>query len=816
MSHDHDTATTSNREGNAAIGPTALVARMKLFGHLQSLVDRSPAEPLPTEVFAVLIDDLYSVLVSLAIGATTATLVGGIAVLRTGNPWLAVLTVATAAIAAARLLLTFGYRKNRPTFGGDAVTLRRWERWYAIGASVYGACLGSTCFVGFAFTDDPVSHLLLISNAVGFSAGTTARNSSRPRIAMAQVSFILLPIVIGSALRLGAAYTALSLITFLYYLATIEIAQYLGGNRVRLLLATREKGALNLLFEAALNNMAQGLCMFDPQQRLLIANPRFSEIFKVSSDKLTSGTSIREVMALAQAVDKNPAAAAAAQRKLLTESPAGSIVTTLADGRTISISHRPIPDGGLVATFDDVTEQRRAEARASFLATHDDLTGLPNRAVFSQSVSEAVKVGRRYGQQFAVMFVDLDRFKIINDTLGHSAGDALLIEIGKRLTQSVRESDLVSRIGGDEFTILLRKISNVEQVRRVARKVLAAVVKPLTIHGQECRVTASIGISLFPSDAEDEESLIKNTDAAMYAVKEEGRNNFLFHSQQIKTQSIERLMLETSLRHALERNELLLYYQPKQDLSRGSISGIEALLRWHHPDLGLLQPSRFIPLAEETGLIVPIGKWVLETACAQNMAWQRQGLPAIRIAVNLSPRQFADPNLLDDIGAALKKSGMPPQLLELEITESMMMQNVEHTVQVLTAIKRLGITLAIDDFGTGYSSMSLVKKFPIDVLKIDRSFVREITHDSEDKAIADAIIALGRALDLTIVAEGVETAEQEALLRAHNCDEIQGYLISKPLPADEFAGFLANHALGELKDLAIQGTSSRPVFQTAT
>ena len=789
---------------------------MKLFGHLQSLVDRSPVEPLPTEVFAVLIDDLYSMLVSLAIGATTATLVGGIAVLRTGNPWLAVLTVATAAIAVARLLLTFGYRKNRPAFGGNAAALRRWERWYAIGASVYGACLGSTCFVAFAFTDDPVSHLLLISNAIGFSAGTTARNSSRPRIAVAQVSFILLPIVIGSALRPGAAYTALSLITFLYYLATIEIAQYLGGNRVRLLLAIREKGALNFLFEAALNNMAQGLCMFDSQQRLLIANPRFSEIFKISPDKLTSGTSIREVMALAQATDKNPAAAAAAQRKLLTESPTGSVVTTLADGRIISISHRPMPDGGLVATFDDVTEQRRAETRASFLATHDDLTALPNRVVFSQSVSEAIKIGRRYDQQFAVMFVDLDRFKIINDTLGHSAGDALLIEIAKRLTQSVRESDLVSRIGGDEFVILLRKISNVEQVTRVARKILTAVVKPLTIHGQECRVTASIGISLFPSDAQDEESLTKNADAAMYAVKEQGRNNFLFHSQEIKTQSIERLMLETSLRHALERNELLLYYQPKQDLSRGSISGVEALLRWHHPDLGLLQPSRFIPLAEETGLIVPIGKWVLETACAQSMAWQRQGLPAIRVAVNLSPRQFADPNLLVDVGAALEKSGMPPELLELEITESMLMQNVEHAVQVLTAIKSLGITLAVDDFGTGYSSMSLVKKFPIDVLKIDRSFVRDIASDSEDKAIADAIIALGRALDLTIVAEGVETAEQEAFLRAHNCDEIQGYLISKPIPADEFAGFLANHALGELKDLAIKGTSSRPVFQTGT
>ncbi len=789
---------------------------MKLFGHPRSLVDRLPVEPLPTEVFAVLIDDLYSVLVSLAIGATTAALVGGIAVLRTDNPWLAVLTAATAAIAAARLLLTFGYRKNRSTFGGDAAALRRWERWYAIGASVYGACLGSTCFVAIAFTDDPVSHLLLIANAVGFSAGTTARNSSRPRIAVAQVSFILLPIVIGSALRLDAAYAVLSLIAFLYYLATIEIAQYLGHNRVRLLLATREKGALNLLFEAALNNMAQGLCMFDPQQRLLIANRRFSEIFNISSDKLTSGTSIREVMALAQAIDKNPDAAAAAQRKLLAGPPTGSIITTLADGRIISISHRPIPGGGLVATFDDVTEQRRAEVRASFLATHDELTGLPNRLVFGQAVSDAVKAGRRYGQEFVVMFIDLDRFKIINDTLGHAAGDSLLTEIANRLRQCVRESDVVARVGGDEFVILLREVSDADQVATVARKILSIVVKPLKIHGQECRVTASIGISLFPSDAQDGETLIKNADAAMYAAKEDGHNAFRFHSPEIKNQSLERLMLETSLRRALERNELLLYYQPKRDLGRGGISGVEALLRWNHPDLGLLQPSRFIPLAEETGLIVPIGKWVLETACAQNMAWQRQGLPAIRIAVNLSPRQFADPNLLADVGAALEKSGMPPQLLELEITESMVMQNVERAVRVLEAIKSIGITLAIDDFGTGYSSMSLVKKFPIDALKIDRSFVREITNDNEDKAIADAIITLGRALNLTVVAEGVEITEQEAFLRAHKCDEIQGYLISKPVPADEFAAFLANHTLGELKDLAIQGTSSRPVFQTGT
>jgi EAL domain-containing protein (putative c-di-GMP-specific phosphodiesterase class I) len=328
------------------------------------------------------------------------------------------------------------------------------------------------------------------------------------------------------------------------------------------------------------------------------------------------------------------------------------------------------------------------------------------------------------------------------------------------------------------------------------------VIKPVTIQDQECRVTASIGISLFPSDAKDEESLTKNADAAMYAAKEEGRNNFLFHSHAIKTQSIERLMLETSLRRALERNELELYYQPKRALRSGAISGAEALLRWRHPDLGLLLPNRFISLAEETGLIVPIGKWVLETACGQSMAWQRQGLPPLRIAVNLSPRQFNDPNLLDDIRGALEKSGMPPQLLELEITESMVMQNLERTLHALKAIKRLGITLAIDDFGTGYSSMSLVKKLPIDTLKIDRSFVRGIANDADDQAIAKAIIALGRALNLTVVAEGVETAEQEAVLRAHNCDEIQGFLISEPVSVDEFAAFIADHTLAELKALA--------------
>jgi diguanylate cyclase (GGDEF)-like protein len=795
---------------------------------MRSLFERVSSVELPlTGIFAALIDDLYTPLVSFAIGAATATLVGGIAAWRTGNAWLTVFTIITVPVAAARVLITITYRKHRAAIGDDAAALRCWERWYAIGASAFAACLGGLCFVAFAFTDDPISHLLLNANSVGYTAGATARNSSRPRIAVAQLSLILLPITIGSALRLGSAYAVLSVITFLYYLAAIEIAQYLGGHRLRLLLTTREKGELahslaeqNFRFDTALANMSHGLCMFDAQHRLMVWNKRFCEIYRIAPEELSPGITMKEMIELSAARGNHPdrtvAEMVAVYESRLTSGVASHSKRPLPEGRIIALSQQPMADGGRVIIFEDVTEREQAEARARFLATHDDLTGLPNRLVFGQAVSDAVKVARRYGQEFAVMFIDLDRFKIINDTLGHAAGDSLLTEVANRLKQCVRESDIVARVGGDEFIILLREVSDTRQVTTVARKILSTVVNPLTIHGQECRVTASIGISLFPSDAQDEESLTTNADAAMYAAKEEGRNGFRFHTGEIKTQSVERLMLETSLRRALERNEMLLHYQPKRDLSRGSISGVEALLRWHHPDLGLLPPSRFISLAEETGLIVPIGKWVLDAACAQNMAWQRQGLPAIPIAVNLSPRQFTDPDLLHDIRAAVENSGMAPQLLQLEITESMVMQNVECTMRVLEAIKSLGITLAIDDFGMGYSSMSLVKKLPIDVLKIDRSFVREITSDTNDKAIADAIITLGRALDLTVVAEGVETTEQEAFLRAHNCDEVQGYLISKPVPADEFAAFLANHTLAELKVQVAQAASRREGLGTGT
>ena len=441
----------------------------------------------------------------------------------------------------------------------------------------------------------------------------------------------------------------------------------------------------------------------------------------------------------------------------------------------------------------DITERKHAEEKIKYQATHDALTGLPNRLMFSQLLNQAIKSARRYKRQFAVLFIDLDRFKIINDTMGHDAGDQLLQEIAARLKQTLRAVDVVARLGGDEFIVLIDEVSDSSHVSTVAHKIITSIIKPLTIMKQECRITASIGISIYPKDAEDEQSLMKNADMAMYLAKEEGKNNYQFYSEEIQSKSLEHLSIETNLRFALERNELSLHYQAKLDFKTNAITGVEALLRWQNPSLGSVTPTQFIPVAEESGLIIPIGRWILRTACAQNAAWQQQGLPPVCMAVNLSLRQLTDNNLIDDIRTALNDSGMAPNLLELEITESMVMHNPTRMIAVLAKIKNLGVRLAIDDFGTGYSSLAQIKHFPIDTLKVDRSFIHNIPKDAEDKAITEAIIAMGKTLSLTVVAEGVETVEQMNFLRDHSCDEMQGFYFSKPIAPEQFADLLREH-----------------------
>ncbi|HNY49919.1 MAG TPA: EAL domain-containing protein [Smithella sp.] len=445
---------------------------------------------------------------------------------------------------------------------------------------------------------------------------------------------------------------------------------------------------------------------------------------------------------------------------------------------------------GFKGVIRDITERKRIEQELNHLATHDALTGLPNRLMFSQLLDHAIHSAQRYKKQLAVLFIDLDRFKTINDSLGHDAGDQLLKEIALRLRKSLRTVDVVGRLGGDEFIVLIEDLQEIKQLEIIAHKILATVIKPMVLLGEECRVTASIGISVFPKDGQDEQSLMKNADIAMYFAKEEGKNNFQFYSENIHAMSSARLAIETNLRYAIERNELYLNYQAQLDFKTDEITGVEALLRWNSKYLGVVTPAQFIPIAEETGLIVPIGRWVLKTACAQNVAWQKQGLPPVSMAVNLSLRQLTDESFLQDIREVLQETGMAPNYLELEITESMVMHNPERLIPILTKIKAMGIRLAIDDFGTGYSSLAQLRNFPIDSIKVDRSFIRNLPQDMDNKAITEAIITMGRSLNLTVVAEGVETKEQESFLRQKVCDEMQGFYFSKPIEPDQFAVLL--------------------------
>ncbi len=430
--------------------------------------------------------------------------------------------------------------------------------------------------------------------------------------------------------------------------------------------------------------------------------------------------------------------------------------------------------------------RRQAEERVRHLVNYDELTALPNRSMFHQRADHALAQARRNAKALALLFIDLDRFKNINDTLGHDAGDRVLKDVADRLRGCLRESDTVGRLGGDEFVVLIEDMSESSHVAEVARKIIAAVARPIVIESQEVHVTASIGISTYPDDSADIESLMKNADISMYRAKEQGKNNYQFYSAQMNLHTLDRLAMESGLRRALERDEFLLHYQPKIDIGSGRITGMEALVRWQPPEGALVSPAQFIPLAEETGLIVPIGAWVLATACARNKTWQDQGLPPMRIAVNLSARQFAQENLVQDVARTLAETGLDVSSLEFEITESMVMRDPEHTIKLLGGLKAMGIHLSIDDFGTGYSSLSHLKRFPLDSVKIDRSFIQDLPGDADDAAITRAIIAMAHSLRLKVIAEGVETEEQLRFLREHGCDELQGYLFSKPLPEEEF------------------------------
>jgi diguanylate cyclase (GGDEF)-like protein/PAS domain S-box-containing protein len=449
----------------------------------------------------------------------------------------------------------------------------------------------------------------------------------------------------------------------------------------------------------------------------------------------------------------------------------------------------------------DITDRKLTQQRLSFLANFDSLTGLPNRVLFRDRLAQAMARARRSNEPMALMFLDLDHFKVINDSLGHDVGDQLLRQVAEALKGCLRVSDsvarasgketfTVSRLGGDEFTVIAEELASAEDAALIARRILEALESPIQVEEHELHVSASIGVSMYPTDDTDLDGLVRHTDMAMYRAKAMGRGTYSFFSDELSAEVAARLSLENQLRRALERNEFALYYQPKADLQTGEITGVEALIRWHAPGRGMVPPDRFIRVLEDSGLILPVGAWAIRTACVELANWDRAGLPPLSLAVNLSARQFRQPFLARFIEDTLAEAGIDPHRLEIELTESLLMEDNEATSGVLAALAHMGVRVAMDDFGTGHSSLSYLKRFDIDTLKIDRSFVSELPHDPEDKAIATAIVAMGHSLHMKVVAEGVETLEQARFLREMGCDEMQGYLLSRPMPPDTFALWL--------------------------
>jgi len=508
------------------------------------------------------------------------------------------------------------------------------------------------------------------------------------------------------------------------------------------------------------------------------------------------GTTTRKTMPI-------PTVIAADRSRTLTLPPGFILVRRDGFEMPIEDSVAPIRDRegtltGAVVVFRDVSAARAMSAQMAHSAEHDYLTGLPNRMLLKDRVEQAIVLARRHGTQLAVLYLDLDGFKHINDSLGHPVGDKLLQSVARRLVECARTSDTVSRQGGDEFIVLLSEVAHAEDAALAASRMLKAVAEAHPVDKHDLHVTTSIGISIFPEDGAEAQALIQNADTAMYQAKENGRQGYQYFKPEMNARAVERQSIEESLRRALQRDELSLDYQPKINFKTGAITGAEALLRWHHPTRGLVSPAQFIPVAEDCGLIVPIGKWVLRQACMQARAWATDGLPPTTIAVNVSARQFRDTGFLAGLFAILRQTGLDPRLLELELTESVLMTHAESAAGILKTVRAHGVRVAVDDFGTGYSSLSYLRKFQIDALKIDQSFVGEILDADSDASIVTAVISMARSLNLRVVAEGVETLEQSTFLRARDCDEAQGFYFSRPVPPARFATLLVDGLAPEL------------------
>ena len=741
---------------------------------------KKPDQVMSPSIYAALVDSLFENSVAMLAGAVCAGIAGLMTAFRTGNHLLWPIALLIVAIGLLRAIEVGKYQKNKSSLTPRQIA--QWEWRYMLSGSLYAGSLGFWCLVVLIGSDDPVAHMLCTAVTVAYVAAGAGRTYGRPWIAQWQVVLACGPMSTGLLLREDAYYAGFALLNVLFFIGLRRISLSLHQVYVKALVATERVASIANQFDTALNNMPHGLCMFDADSRLAVMNHRFGEMMRLDENLVSRGANAEGVLLECVNAGTISAVSGTIIRSEIENTQAKDIITTdpdIARGRSLSWKFQPMAGGGAVVLLEDITERRNAEARITHLARFDELTGLPNRVNFRDEIERLLAASHVAEQSSALLFVDLDQFKQVNDTLGHPCGDQLLCAVADRLRAMLRPEDFVARFGGDEFVVFQQNISSPDEAAGLARRIVDHLSERYKIDNHLVEIGASVGIALTSPEGVSADTLLKNADMALYRAKADGRGTFCFFREEMAQTVEARRNLEIDLRRALANEEFELFYQPLVNLRSGRISTCEALLRWNHPLRGTVSPIDIIPVAEDMGLIVDLGRWILRKACMECMRWPE----AVSVAVNFSPQQFHQRDVLSEIRYALEVSGLSANRLEIEITESSLLHNTQLTHDVLSQLHELGVRISLDDFGTGYSSLSYLHNFPLQKVKIDRSFLEGIDTD-RPLTLLRGVARLSADLGMSVVVEGIETNEQLELINAEGTvTEAQGYLFSRPVPA---------------------------------
>ena len=753
------------------------------------LQTRKADAELPKEIRAALIESLFAPIASLILGAVACSIVGAAVALRVGDQWIMANSVAILAVGMLRVISALFYKRYKEA--DKLAATRIWEHVYEYGAWGFSALLGLLCWMAITRTADASLQMAVTTTTAGYAAAISGRNAGRPFIAVGQLTLCTLPMAVALLFYPDWVHTAMGLVVLMFVYGMIDITMSIRDIIIQALTMTRKEAALAARFEQqanrfdiALNNMSHGLCMLDEQNRLQVWNERFLELLHLKDMPVRVGMPatylLRHSIRAGNHRTKSIKKVFADLAQGLAQNRFDQVQTSPDGDRTIAVSRRMMSGGGSVVILEDVTESKRAQERITHLAKYDDLTGLANRNQFRERINGMLAAMHKRKNHVAIHLIDLDRFKTINDTLGHPIGDKLLKEVASRLKTVIRPGDMITRFGGDEFVVLQIGTERYQDAKWLAERLARTLKDPFDIDGHRIDIGASIGIAMAPMDGVDADQLLKKADMALYAAKNGGGGDHRFFALEMEEAAQERRALELDLREALTSEQFDLYFQPLVDLRSGRVTTCEALLRWRHPRRGMVPPSIFIPIAEETGLIITLGEWALQRACYEAAKWPK----SVKVAVNLSPVQFRDRGLALQVVSALAKSGLPAQRLELEVTERLLLEDSDGTLTVMEQLKNLGVSISLDDFGTGYSSLNYLRKFPFQKIKIDQSFIAGLGEERDAQAIIGAVAGLGASLDKTVVAEGIETEEQLKQVTMHGCHEGQGHFFGEPMPAD--------------------------------